>query len=77
MSDIPKERMSNDSLFTHCGVDMFGPFKIKERRSELKRYGTLFTCVASRTVHIEVTDSLDASFEPLYCKTWKHQKTLV
>ena len=38
----------------------FGPFTIKERRSELKRYGALFTCMASRAVHIEVTHSLEA-----------------
>ena len=39
---------------------MFGPLIIKERRSELKRYGALFTCFSSRAVHIEVTNSLDA-----------------
>ena len=47
---IPKERTSNDPPFTNCGVDMFGPFTIKERRFELKRYGALFTCMASRAV---------------------------
>ena len=41
MSDIPKERISNDLPLTHCGVDMFGTFAIKQRRSELKRYGAL------------------------------------
>ena len=46
--------------FTYCGVDMFGPLIIKERRSELKRYGALFTCFSSRAVHIELTNSLDA-----------------
>ena len=60
MSDIQKERISNDSPFTHRRVDMFGPFSIKERRSELKKYGELFTCMARRAVHIEVTHSLDA-----------------
>ena len=59
-SDIPQERISSDPPFTHCGVDMFGPFTIKERRSEFKRYRALFTCMASRAVHIEVTHSLDA-----------------
>ena len=38
---------------------MFGPFLIKEGRKELKRYGALFTCLASRTVHIECTCSTD------------------
>ena len=39
---------------------MFGPFKMIERRSELKRYGALFTCMASKAAHIEVTHSLEA-----------------
>ena len=55
MTGIPKERISNDPQFTNCGLDMFGPFTIKERRSE-----DIFTCMASRGVHIEVTHSLDA-----------------
>ena len=33
---------------------------IKERRSKLKRYGTLFTYFSSRAVHIELTNSSDA-----------------
>ena len=34
-------------------------FLIKEGRKELKRYGALFTCLASRAVHIECTCSMD------------------
>ena len=45
--------------FTHCGVDMFGPFTIRERRSDLKQYCALFTCFASRAVHIEVTCTME------------------
>ena len=55
MSDLPKERCCEAAPFTHCGVDMFGPFIIRERKSNLKRYCALFTCFASRAVHIEVT----------------------
>ena len=60
MADLPQERCTEAAPFTYCGVDMFGPLIIKERRSELKRYGALFTCFSSRAVHIEVTNSLDA-----------------
>ena len=31
MADIPKEKTSSDFLFTHFGVDMFGPFMIKKK----------------------------------------------
>ena len=60
MSDAPKERISSDPPFTSCWVDMFGPFAIKERRSELKRCGALFTCMARRDIHIDVAHALDA-----------------
>ena len=59
MSDLPRNRVTPAPPFTYVGVDYFGPWKIKERRKELKRYGALFTCLVSRSVHIEVADSLD------------------
>ena len=40
--------------FTYCGVDIFWPFLVDERQSELKRYDALFTWLDSRTVHTEV-----------------------
>ena len=61
MADLPSDRMEPAPPFTHCGVDCFGPWYIKEGRKELKRYGIIFTCLASRAVHIETAVSMDSS----------------
>ena len=59
MADLPEERCSEAAPFTYTGVDMFGPFVIKEGRKELKRYGAIFTCLSSRSIHLESTNSLE------------------
>ena len=59
MANLPVCRSKEAAPFTHCGMDMFGPFVVKQKRSNVKRYGAMFTCTASRAVHIEVTFSLD------------------
>ena len=60
MGDLPKERlMSEEPPFTHVGVDYFGPLYVRQGRSNVKRYGCLFTCLAVRVVHIEVVHPLD------------------
>ena len=43
----------------YTSVYYFGPYVIKEDRKELKRYGCLFMCLASRAVHIETANSLE------------------
>ena len=58
MASLPKDRICEEPPFTYCGVDLFGPFVVKEGSKELKRYGTLFNCLSSRTIHIEVANSL-------------------
>eukprot|EP00057_Strongylocentrotus_purpuratus_P004676 XP_003729220.2 PREDICTED: uncharacterized protein LOC100890809 [Strongylocentrotus purpuratus] len=58
MANLPEDRLTPAPPFTYAGVDCFGPWIIKEGRKELKRYGLLFTCMASRGVHIEVLNSL-------------------
>ena len=59
------DRMQEAPPFTYCAVDYFGPFYIRDKRKEVKWYGSLFTCLAS----IEVADSLgtDSSIMALRC----------
>lgn len=60
MADLPEERVTPDNPpFHSVGIDYFGPFFVKLNRSQLKRYGVIFTCLATRAVHFEVAHSLD------------------
>lgn len=60
MADLPQESITPDNPpFTSVGVDFFGPIYVRQRRSHVKRYGCLFTCLSTRAVHIEITESLD------------------
>ena len=59
-ADLPVHRLAEATPFTYCGVDMFGPFVIKQQRNEIKHYGATFMCMASRAVHIEITHSLNS-----------------
>ena len=64
MANLPVPRVTlEEPPFTYVGVDYFGTFLVKRGRSEVKRYGCLFTCLTTRAIHIEVAHSLDtASF---------------
>ena len=59
MAILPKDRVEPAPPFTYSAVDYFGPFSVKERCKEVKRYGVIFTCMASRAVHVEVADTLE------------------
>ena len=59
MADLPKSRIEPAPPFPYCGVDFFGLWHVQRGRTVVKRYGALFTCLASRAVHIEVADSLE------------------
>ena len=65
MADLPLERIdSRCHAFQNVGVDYFGPILIKQgrrtRRStgSAKRYGALFTCMTTRSVHLELAGDM-------------------
>lgn len=63
MADILTDRLSTEAPFTYTGLDMLGPFMIKQHRKKMKRYAIIFICLSSCNVHLEViytmkTDSL-------------------
>lgn len=59
MADLPAERISESAPFTFTGLDLFGPFHVKNGRKHEKRYGVLFTCLSCRAIHVEIANSLD------------------
>ena len=61
MACLPDERLNPAPPFSYSAVDFVGPFIVRERRSNIKRYGVLCTCMGSRSVHLETANSLDSS----------------
>ena len=59
MAPLPPERVTAGSAFAHGGLDYMGPLTVKLGRSTVKRYACVFTCLATRAVHIEVAYSLE------------------
>ena len=60
MSDLPEDRVVPcERPFTYVGVDCFGPIVVRRGRSNVKRYGVIFTCLSIRAIHVEVAHSLD------------------
>lgn len=57
--NLPAGRMETGfRIFTHTGLDYFGPFYIIQGRSEVKRWVVLFTCLTVRAIHMEVAYSM-------------------
>ena len=67
MSDLPEDRVTPGlPPFSSVGVDIFGPWEVVTRRTRggsanSKRWAALFTCMATRAVHIEVIEEMSSS----------------
>jgi len=65
MGDLPVDRLSPGAPFTVCGVDVFGPWAVVARKtrgglSQSKRWAVIFTCMATRAVHLEVLEDMSS-----------------
>ncbi|XP_076388980.1 uncharacterized protein LOC143264668 [Megachile rotundata] len=62
MGNLPAARVTAGRPFSTCGVDYCGPFYVKERRyrnrARVKVYVAVFTCFATKAVHLEVVGDL-------------------
>ena len=62
MCDLPEERLAYQSPpFTNTGIGYFEPFYVTVRRTTVKWWGFLFTCLTTRAVHVEIVTSMDTS----------------
>ncbi|XP_028968977.1 LOW QUALITY PROTEIN: uncharacterized protein LOC100908537 [Galendromus occidentalis] len=54
----PESRSTLQAPFAVAGVDFCGPFYTKQRAETFKSYVALFTCTATRGIHLELVPSL-------------------
>ena len=57
MPVLPEERVSDGPPFINTGVDFAGSLYVQKRTQgeQIKDYVCLFTCAATRAVHLELT----------------------
>jgi len=60
MAPLPKDRTTAfEPPFCYTEMDFFGPLHVKHGRETAKRWCCLFTCLNTRSVHLELVNSLD------------------
>jgi hypothetical protein len=66
MASLPADRVLPSAPFSHVGVDVFGPWSVVARKTRgglanAKRWSAIFTCMATRAIHIEVLEEMSSS----------------
>ena len=62
--DLPSDRVSDDPPFTHVGLDFTGPLYVRADKNSSENHKTyicLFTCAATRAIHLELVNDLNVS----------------
>lgn len=60
MADYPPARLRfHKPPFYSTGVDCFGPFQVRIGRRTEKRWGIVYKCMTTRSVHLDLLESLD------------------
>ena len=70
MAPLPTSRLRMSPTFHEISIDLFGPYEIKDTvkgRSRKKVWGFVLSCLASRAIHIDVTEdySMDSALQTL------------
>ena len=67
MADLPDERTGlYEPAFSCTGIDLFGPLVVKHSKpvrttqAKFKRYGAVFVCLTTHTVHLDLVGDLSA-----------------
>ena len=59
--NLPLCRVDDSPPFTHTGLDFPGPLMLRDGVNTKKYYICLFTCMSTRAIHLELTESLEVS----------------
>ncbi|GBM18026.1 hypothetical protein AVEN_238413-1 [Araneus ventricosus] len=62
MGNLPKERITPNKVFSSTGIDLCGPFLIKNKYQrkgpEIKVYVCIFNCLVTKAIHLEIISDL-------------------
>lgn len=60
MHNYPSFRVTRSRTLSRVGLDYLGPVSVKIETGDAKRWIALFTCLATRAVHLKLADSLES-----------------